>query len=153
MNTLKDLAQKDGRYAPDGFQFVLEALDFTAKKMKQDTEKRRHVSGGELLEGIRAYALHQFGPLSLTLLNSWGIRNTRDFGEIVFILVKSGKLRKTEEDAIEDFEGSYDFDDAFVAPFLPDDNGPSKLSPPKRTYRKRKDNKRKGGTHDGTIQS
>ena len=55
----------------------------------------------------------------MTVLGRWGVRTTRDFGEIVFALLGAGLLGKTEEDKIEDFDDLYDFDAAFRAPFRP----------------------------------
>jgi uncharacterized repeat protein (TIGR04138 family) len=79
----------------------------------------RHVTGAELLGGLRVYALDQFGPMAKSILNSWGIKTSRDFGAIVFNLIDHKVFSKTESDRIEDFEGVFDFDDAFVIPFLP----------------------------------
>ncbi len=62
------------------------------------------MSGKELLEGIREYALNEFGPMTLALLREWGIHACEDFGNIVFNLVEHGVLAKTEEDTREDFK-------------------------------------------------
>ena len=85
------------------------ALDFTTKKL----ERKGHVSGQELLEGIRDYALELFGPMARTVLEYWGIKNTRDFGEIVFNMIDAGLLGKAEQDSREDFENVYDFKAVF----------------------------------------
>ncbi|NIY14277.1 MAG: hypothetical protein GWM98_05010, partial [Nitrospinaceae bacterium] len=77
---------------------TLKMLDKPSKSGRE-----RHLSGQELLEGIRNFALQEFGPMSLRVLNTWGVNNTADFGEIVFNLVECGKLRKTEEDSRQDF--------------------------------------------------
>lgn len=79
----------------------------------------RHIKGQELLEGLRDYALDRYGPLAWVLLQDWGVRRCEDFGEIVFNLVDCGALGKTEDDSREDFAGGYDFETAFVAPFVP----------------------------------
>ena len=111
---------KDPRYSPDSYFFIKEALDFTLKIMKKSNEgPERHITGQELLEGIRKYTIQEFGPIALTVLNTWGIKKTEDFGEIVFNLVATGKLGKTDKDKKEDFADCYDFYDAFVKPFLP----------------------------------
>jgi uncharacterized repeat protein (TIGR04138 family) len=82
-------------------------------------EKPRHVSGQELLAGIREFALAEFGPMAKTVLNSWGITRTEDFGEIVFNMVEIGLLGRTDKDSREDFANGYDFEEAFRKPFLP----------------------------------
>ena len=119
------ICKKDSRYAPDAYLFVCEALDFTVKLLKKPNRgPDRHVKGRELLEGIRSFALQEFGPLALTVLEFWGVHSTEDFGEIVFNLVATGKLGKTQEDTKEDFAGGYDFFEAFRRPFLPADTRP-----------------------------
>ncbi len=118
---LRKILEQDNRYAPDAYLFLREALDFTIKLLqKPNTGPARHVTGGELLDGIRQFALQEFGPLALRVLNHWGVKRCEDFGEIVFNLVESGALGKTEEDRREDFAGGYDFERAFAVPFLPE---------------------------------
>ena len=120
LKVIETIRAKDTRYGPDAYLFLREALDYTSKVLNKASEgPRRHVSGKELIDGIRAYALQEFGPLALTVLRSWGIRLTADFGEIVFNLVESGILGRTEQDRKEDFADGYDFYDAFARPFLP----------------------------------
>jgi uncharacterized repeat protein (TIGR04138 family) len=72
-----------------------------------------------LLHGLRVYALDQFGPLTKTVLNAWGIHRCADFGEIVFNLIEYNMFSKTDQDRREDFEEVFEFEDAFVKPFLP----------------------------------
>jgi uncharacterized repeat protein (TIGR04138 family) len=117
---LERIRAKDPRFAREAFVFVREALDHTQKTIGKDTRGRpRHVTGQELLEGIRQFALAQFGPMALTLLEEWGIRQCGDFGYIVFNMIEVGWLAKTKEDTRADFDGGYDFDEAFRQPFLP----------------------------------
>ena len=117
---IKEIHTKDDRFGKGAYYFIREALDHTLKAMeKKDKDKCGHVSGNELLEGIREYALERFGPMTMTLMDHWNIRKCRDFGEIVFNLVEHGILGRTENDSLEDFEGGYDFKQAFADPFLP----------------------------------
>jgi uncharacterized repeat protein (TIGR04138 family) len=121
---LELIRAKDPRYGRDAYVFVREALDHTQKTIGKDTRGRiRHVSGQELLEGIRDYALSQFGPMAPTVLEEWGIRGCQDFGEIVFNMVDIGLLAKTDKDSRADFAVGYTFEEAFQKPFLP----PSRL--------------------------
>ena len=113
------ICARDGRYAPEAFIFLNEGLLQTLKQVQEKEKKPRQISGAELAAGLRKHALAQFGPLALTVLNRWGVRTTRDFGEIVFLLLEAGLLGKTEEDKLEDFDDLYDFDAAFRAPFRP----------------------------------
>ena len=126
------ICARDGRYAPEAFVFLNEGLVQTLKHVQEKEKKPRQISGAELAAGLRTYALAQFGPLALTVLNRWGVRTTRDFGEIVFLLLEAGLLGKTEEDKLEDFDKLYDFDVAFRAPFRPKPRRrPRKLPEPK----------------------
>ncbi|MBI4576766.1 MAG: hypothetical protein HY722_10930 [Planctomycetes bacterium] len=104
------IRRRDPRYAAEAYIFCFEALDHTLKMLGIDSEdKRRHVTGPELLEGVRDLALRNFGALARMVFESWGLRETRDFGHIVFHLVDSGLMGKTEEDRIDDFVGVYQF--------------------------------------------
>jgi uncharacterized repeat protein (TIGR04138 family) len=117
---LEQILREDPRYDVHAYVFLREALDFTIKMLSKPTGgPGRHVTGGELLEGIRQYALQEFGPIAKRVLNHWGIRRCEDFGDMVFNLVGKGILGKTEQDRKEDFSGGYDFDKAFCEPFLP----------------------------------
>jgi len=117
---LARILEDDPRYDEHAYLFLREALDHTIKMLAKPVDgPARHVSGSELLEGIRQYALKEFGPMAMTVLNRWGIRRCEDFGEIVFNLVDKGILGKTDEDRKEDFAGGYDFNKAFREPFRP----------------------------------
>ena len=113
------ICARDRRYAPEAFLFLHDGLMRTLKQIQETEKKPRQITGAELSDGLRRFALEQFGPLALTVLARWGVRTTRDFGEIVFALLGAGLLGKTEEDKIEDFDDLYDFDAAFRAPFRP----------------------------------
>jgi uncharacterized repeat protein (TIGR04138 family) len=117
---LEQILAKDSRFHRDAYIFLREALDHTQKTIvKENRGELRHVSGQELLSGIREYALNQFGPMAMTVLEEWGVRHCRDFGEIVFNMVDTGLLARTEKDSREDFQEGYDFEAAFRKPFLP----------------------------------
>jgi uncharacterized repeat protein (TIGR04138 family) len=118
--TLAKIEAKDPRYQRAAYLFVREALDHTQKTIAKDARGRiRHVTGQELLTGIRDFALQQFGPMTMTVLEEWGIRVCPDFGEIVFNMIEQGWLAKTDKDSRADFLDGYDFDEAFRQPFLP----------------------------------
>ena len=109
------------RYARDAYHFLRESLDFTQKLIsKENKGKVRHVTGQELLDGIRQHALQQFGPMTVTVFAEWGVTNCKDFGEMVFNMVESSLLAKTEKDSRDDFQAGYDFSDAFEKPFWPE---------------------------------
>lgn len=118
---LEQILARDKRYSREAYLFVREALDFTQKLILRDNreEVRQHVNGQELLEGIRQFALQQFGPMAATVLGEWGVTRCSDFGEIVFNMVEVSLLAKTEKDSRDDFQNGYDFADAFQKPYLP----------------------------------
>lgn len=117
---LVKIQAKDPRFQSDAYHFVREALDHTQKAIvKENKGKMRHVSGQELLSGIREFALAQFGPMTITVLEEWGVHTCQDFGDIVFNMVETGWLAKTEQDTRADFHDGYDFIEAFRHPFLP----------------------------------
>jgi uncharacterized repeat protein (TIGR04138 family) len=101
-----------GAYPPEAYDFVQQGLSYTVQHIHgRNTKPRgnRHVSGQQLCEGIRQYALNQYGMLAATVLRLWNIQSTLDFGRIVFALIEAGQMQKTDEDTIEDFRNVYEF--------------------------------------------
>jgi uncharacterized repeat protein (TIGR04138 family) len=125
------ICKEDPRFDRKAYDFIRLGLDHAVKELKKKDTARagrsRHVSGPELLDGLRVYALEQYGPLAKTVLNSWGVKRCTDFGDVVFNLIEYNVFSKTENDRREDFTDLYTFDDAFVKPFLPSkaQKGPS----------------------------
>ena len=127
---LDSIVANDARYQRDAYIFLRDALDYTTKQQKKARGTTvRHVAGPELLEGVRQYALKEFGPLVITVFESWGIRACEDIGHMVFNLIDAGVFGKTEEDSMEDFKSVYDFQEAFVKPFAPRKMTPAKPPP------------------------
>ena len=117
---LESVVANNPRYHRDGYIFLRDALDFTTKQQKKiKGVSVRHVTGPELLDGVRQYALKEFGPMVMTVFDSWGIQSCEDIGHMVFNLIGAGVFGKTEEDSIKDFKNVYDFEEAFVRPFAP----------------------------------
>jgi uncharacterized repeat protein (TIGR04138 family) len=113
---------KEPSYSQEGYEFLRESLEATLKrraKSKQKVSQSGHVTAMELLDGFRTKALKDFGPMSTLVLDHWGIRSCADIGRMVFLLVEAGAFGRTESDSVQDFEGGFDFHEAFVAPFLP----------------------------------
>ena len=126
---LDSIVASDPRYQRDAYVFLRDALDFTTKQQKKVKGATvRHVTGPELLGGVRQYALKEFGPLVMTVFDNWGIHSCEDVGNMVFNLIGAGIFGKTEEDSIEDFKNVYDFEEAFVKPFAPEE--PTAVKPP-----------------------
>ncbi|NLB69416.1 MAG: hypothetical protein GX804_07015 [Lentisphaerae bacterium] len=123
--TVARLYEENSSYDIEAYYFIREALDYATRKIRTGSDNR-HVTGAELSEMAREYALEQFGPLALLVLNEWGLYETSDFGEIVMSLVNEGIFSKTGSDKKEDFDDVYDFETAFAVPFLPEANDSAK---------------------------
>jgi uncharacterized repeat protein (TIGR04138 family) len=133
---LAKLLKNDKRYKFEAYAFVFESLNYAQEKMglgqehsteeeeappvtksKEGRKVERHMTGQQLCEAIRQYALEQFGLMAKAVLNSWGVHNTGDIGNIVFNLIEIGQMRKTKQDTREDFDNVFDFDAALVRDF------------------------------------
>jgi len=112
---IEEVAEADGRFHKAAYLFIYDALQYTVEKTGKTSlpKEQRHVSGRDLLYGISEYSLGQFGPLTRAVFAHWGIHQTRDFGQIVFNLIGSGLMGKTENDSADDFHEVYDFEEAF----------------------------------------
>ena len=131
--TLAELLREDPRYKYEAYVFVFDALGYAQQVLglgeaaesepidvepdEESEEPEQHVSGQQLCEALRQFALDQYGYMAKTVLGSWGLHGTGDIGEVVFNLIRIGKMRKTPRDRREDFENVYDFDNAFRREF------------------------------------
>src|SRR5687768_16906976 len=127
---LRKLALQDGRYSPEAFRFLYESLEHALRLAGREEAEGvdRHVSGREVLAGMRACALQQFGPLAAHVWRSWGIRESLDWGRIVFLLVDHKMLKRQEGDTIEDFADNFDFDQVFERDYRPQDRKSTRLN-------------------------
>jgi uncharacterized repeat protein (TIGR04138 family) len=114
------IVKEDPRYRRDAYFFLRDALTHTIKLGKRGRDAGGHVTGQQLLDGIRLYALKQFGPMVVTVFEYWGIHACTDFGEMVYNLIHARVFGKTDADSIEHFKDGYSFQEAFVDPFLPE---------------------------------
>jgi uncharacterized repeat protein (TIGR04138 family) len=120
VEVVEKICESDLRFSTDAYHFVQEGLNHTLKSLKRGGQHaHRHVSGQELLHGLREFALKEYGPMSKAVLNEWGIKTTDDIGQIVFNLVNASVLGKNDTDSPSDFKNVFNFDDAFVKPFIP----------------------------------
>ena len=113
---LQQLAAKT-RYPIDAFHFVRRGLDYTVHRTHKNPERlpenQRHVSGRQLSQGLREFAIEQYGALARTVLQRWRINRTEDFGRVVFAMVEGGLMQATEADTVRDFDSVFCFDEAF----------------------------------------
>jgi uncharacterized repeat protein (TIGR04138 family) len=129
---LAKLLASDKRYKFEAYVFVFESLNYAHEKLglgqehppeeeaPPETRKgaskkaERHLTGQQLCDAVRQYALEQYGLMAKAVLNSWGVKNTGDIGNIVFNLIEAGQMRKTKQDRREDFDNVFDFEQALV---------------------------------------
>lgn len=111
------IAQHAGPFPPQAVEFIRHGLAHTVKMVHGDradeADESRHINGRQLCLGLRDYAIRQYGRLARTVLRSWNITSTEDFGRIVFAMVEAEMMRQSKDDSIDDFRAVYDFDDAF----------------------------------------
>jgi len=115
MERFEQAIRADGRYAPEAFEFLHRGLEF-ATRGKYGTEADagpRHVTGQELCEALRHLAIQMWGPLAREVLRRWNIHRTRDFGEMVYLMIGLHMMGRQDSDDITDFDDVYDFDTAF----------------------------------------
>ncbi len=131
--TIRQLLEEDRRYTLEAYQFVREALAFAHDDLQMRGEEvtdesegsgevEQHLTGQQLCEAIRQYAIEQYGYMTQVVLKSWGINSTGDFGEIVYNLINIRMMKKSPHDRREDFDDVYDFEQAFREDF--------KITPP-----------------------
>lgn len=124
------LLKEDPRYPIEAYRFIRECLEYAQETLKMGEDDRpepslelehapaqtlpeRHLSGQQLCEAIRLYALEQWGMMAKPVLNNWGMKSTSDFGEIVYNLISIGWMKKSSRDRRDHFNEVFDFDEAF----------------------------------------
>jgi len=112
---LESAVRRDGRFAPEAFEFLHRGRDLAAQTKFGESPRRRgkHVTGRELCEALRVLALQRWGPLAREVLRRWNIHTTRDFGEMVYLMVDLQLMGKQPSDDITDFDHVYDFAEEF----------------------------------------
>jgi len=126
LQAMRDLLNEDKRYKLEAYQFIRESLQYAHEHLmdeakppakEEETGGPHHVTGQQLCEACRLYAVEQYGYLAKIVLANWGIHSTSDFGELVYNLIRIEQMRKSESDRREDFDDVYSFDDAFEPKF------------------------------------
>jgi uncharacterized repeat protein (TIGR04138 family) len=121
---LAKVVEHDSRFTYEAYEFLFAALTYTQSQLgrtPRDDEvpagPQYHVSGRELVEGIRSLAVREFGLMAKIVFRMWGIRNTGDFGDIVFNLIEEGLMSKSDDDSRADFQDVYDLDQGLLQEF------------------------------------
>lgn len=125
LQAMRNLLSQDKRFKIEAYQFIRESLQYAHEHLEeiggidapQEQGGPRHLTGQQLCEACRLYATEQYGYLAKTVLASWGLHSTSDFGELVYNLIRIEQMRKSDTDRREDFDDVYDFDDAFEPTF------------------------------------
>ena len=119
-SAVENIIRRDSRFDPQAYLFLKDALDFTLQRASETNSGRpRHVSGTELIGGFRDLALQEFGPMASTIMDEWGLSETKHVGEMVFHLIEEQMFGKQESDTLADFTDVFQFRDAFELPFTP----------------------------------
>lgn len=130
LRRIAEIAKKDGRYHFESYIFIQQGLAYAqfelgmglprpfgleGEEEEEMTEPppEAHLTGQQLCEAIRLYALDMYGLMAKVVLNSWGVETTGDFGNIVYHLIEIGEMTQSEDDRREDFANVYDFEQAF----------------------------------------
>lgn len=120
-NAVESIYKKDPRFSKQAYCFLREALDFTIQRIVEEEGKSRHVTGGELLDGFKCYALQEFGPLAATVMREWGVGNGYHVGEMVYALIAEDIFGEKDSDSLLDFKKSPSFKVCFEKPYEPKD--------------------------------
>ena len=110
LSLVEPIAARYRTFRSEAYVFALDALELAVAAQ----DEPGHVSGGDLLHSIKELGRERFGVMAGDVFNAWGVRNTMDFGRIVFHLVDGGLLRKRDEDTLADFIDRFDFREAFA---------------------------------------
>ncbi len=109
-------------FHPHAYVFVSEALktaqELVGRQLPGDRlDETHHISGPELLEGVRVLGLRLYGLMAPVVFHHWGVCSTDDFGRIVFEMIDRGDMRKSESDQLSDFHGAYAIDESFAVDY------------------------------------
>lgn len=132
--SLYQIVNQDPRYPVEAYWFVRDALAFAADTLELGVEsyedpdldpeaeaerarRERHLTGQQLCEAIRQYALQQYGFMAQIVLKTWNIDRTGCFGDIVYNMIGVGLMRKSSDDKRSHFDNVYDFKTVFDREF------------------------------------
>jgi uncharacterized repeat protein (TIGR04138 family) len=116
--TVEDVVASLGCYSVEAFYFIQQGIQIATEQIHgpQGPASRpgtRHVTGRQLCETLREFAIERWGLMASVVLRSWGLKSTNDFGRLVFAFVDAGYWQKTPADSVDDFDSVYNFREAF----------------------------------------
>jgi uncharacterized repeat protein (TIGR04138 family) len=109
-DSFADIVGKDSRYEARAYALLMDCVHYLGKN-------GGHMSSADVMEEFKERALDQYGPMAYTVLDEWGLSSTEDIGEMMFNLVEFRRVRKDDDDRLDDFCGGYDFKEAFLGPY------------------------------------
>ncbi|MBT3279777.1 MAG: hypothetical protein HN909_03485 [Phycisphaerales bacterium] len=107
-NKFETVIREDGRYAPEAYGFLHDALALAVERVHDAQSDDHHVSGQELSAALRDLAKTRYGLMAKTVLTHWGVRKSIDFGNMVYLLIDHDLMGKTDGDSIDDFRDQFD---------------------------------------------
>ena len=105
---IREIIAQDDRFRSEAYIFTLESLTYALERSRKEGNFG-HIDGRQLMLDLRDHAEEQFGFLATSVFHEWGLKTTRDFGEIVFNLAEARLLSKQESDSLDDFADVFDF--------------------------------------------
>jgi uncharacterized repeat protein (TIGR04138 family) len=126
---IQTIVEHDPRYCAEAYEFVSNAVTYTAKMLNKSGASK-HISGKELLDGVKVFAQQEYGPLAGEVLRNWGLRDGTSVGNVVFNMVNSHLLGKSDKDSLEDFRIGFDVDKDFPTAFEKKAEPSRTISPP-----------------------
>lgn len=113
--SLEEISESDSRYDQGAVRFVYEGLGYTIRKLAAG--QPGHITGQTLCQGLLLLALEKWGMLAHLVLDSWRVKTTRDFGEIVYLLIRHNWMKAQPTDSIDDFNDVFDLKTALKEGF------------------------------------
>ncbi len=117
---VNEITDRDGRYPVEAYEFVNDAVVYTVEKLsKKNSSGRNHITGQELLDGVKELGIKLYGPMASQVFQEWSIKDGMSVGNIVYNMVNCQLLRTSDSDSISDFNIPLDFQKALTSPFMP----------------------------------
>ena len=100
---IRNLAANDPRYHIEAYRFITDSVSFTVERLSE----HRHVTAQELMQGMRDFAVREYGVLAEEVVRSWGIHTASDAGNLVYLLIGAELLSASPGDKRSDFDIDY----------------------------------------------
>ncbi len=120
--TVEQFLIEDPRYPLDAYFFVRDGFEYAVRRFQEEQASlgknaKNTLSGAELSNGLKEFALDEFGPMAAFTLGEWNIFSTSDFGELVYNLIKMKLFSQNKGDKREDFDNLFDLQAELRRPY------------------------------------